>query len=450
MSKSHLVLLNIIMALIGVPIMGMAGNELAKIAGLKSLPVLVVGTGSMYPSLFWSISEGGPEDENKVVIEEYRSTPHLYSRFNGINVAGQTFFKRTIGYGDMVAFKSSKTQEILKSENRDPKSGFIKRVIGLPGDKIELRDGFVYRNDQLIEEPYINTPRSTYGGSAIKDCQAITLETNKYFVLGDNRKVSFDSRFDLGMIDEGDIAYLLPYNEQNIYHSLYRDTARDSKLLGQPSLLPSEFVALVNHKRQSPLTLKPSLNQSTTRRGEKLLSDPNTTYGLKQAISNSGYTNIVLGEFVSYGHFSAQELLENLLYNPGTAKQILSQDYSDLGISAVNREVNGCPTQVIVGHLGGYIPANYDSATIDNWRKLRDNLRDIIPSWEKAIDYGNLDQAKLSQLLTILRRRVSLAEEIVTTIERQAWLSSSQEQRIKNDDTDANQAEELVKELNKE
>lgn len=430
--------------------MGMSYIELSKLVGYRSISVPVVGTGSMYPSLFWSVTEGGPEDESKAVIEEYRSTPHLYRRYEGITVLGRTYFRRSLDFGDMVAFKNAKTREILQAEDKDVSAGFIKRIIGVPGDTIELRDGFVYKNNSLLSEPYIASPRSSYGGSGLKDCESITLPPRKYFVLGDNRKVSSDSRFELGLIDESEIEFVLPYNEQGIYRSLWRDTSQDDSLLGQPTLSSEEFVKLVNIKRDKQLSIKPSLNKSSTLRGQHLLADKNTDYSMEQAITGAGYSNIILGEFISYGHFSAQELVENLLYHKANAKQILSKDYTDIGISAVNQDVGGCPTQIIVGHLGGYIPASYDQSTLENWRKLHGNLQEIIPSWEKAIDYNNIDQAKLSQLLEILRRRRSLAQEIVASMENKAWLSNSQEQRIKSDNADAAKAEELAKELNKE
>jgi signal peptidase I len=432
----------------------MALIEGGKLLGLRPVPVPVAGTGSMYPSLFWSTNEGGPEDESKKIIEEYRSTPHLYRRFNGFSLAGEQYLKRSVGYGDMVAFKNAKTSSILSTEGKDPNSGFIKRVIGVPGDTIELRDGFVYRNGELISEPYISSPRSTYGGSGVQDCKQVTVAPSTYFVLGDNRKVSSDSRFELGMVEDGDIEFVLPFQEQGVYQPMWRDTSRDSELLGQPSLEAEQFVQLVNAKRKSVgvgnLTLKQALSKSSSLRGEKLLQNKDTSYGMKQAVSAAGYTNILLGEFVSYGHFSSQELLENLLYNSNTAKQILNGDYDDIGVSAVNQEVDGCPTQVIVGHLGGYIPADYDQNTIDSWRTLKDNLQSVIPTWEQAVGNNRVDQDKLSQLITILRRRLELATEIVSTMENKTWLSPSQESRIQADSEDADAAQKLAKELNRE
>jgi signal peptidase I len=70
-----------------------------------------------------------------------------------------------------------------------PEQGFIERLIGMPGDTIEIRRGVVYVNDSALAEPYRSTPPTptdNYG--------PITVPAASYFFLGDNRSVSFDSR----------------------------------------------------------------------------------------------------------------------------------------------------------------------------------------------------------------------------------------------------------------
>lgn len=462
MPKSHLIsrvlrnlvrlIFPIILIIFAVPIMGMAWNEVRITLGLSTVPVEVIGTGSMYPSLFWSSTEGGPEDEQDIVVQEYRTTPHLYRAFPGINLGGRSILRKVLGHGDLVAFKNDQTRTILASEQKNENSGFIKRVIGLPGDIIELRDGFVYRNSELLSEPYIASPRSTYGGTTILECQPVTVPAGEYLVLGDNRKVSTDSRFELGFVANDDIEYVLPYGEQSIYHPLYRDTAGDKDLLGQPSLSASEFLAQLNAKRQSlgipPLKLQSSLARSSSLRGGKLLQDSDTSYTLNQSLRDSGYRNILVGEFVSWGHFSASELLKNLLYHKSTADQILNPTYQDIGISNLNQAVSGCPSQIIVGHLGGYVPASYDLEYLNSWQSLRTNLQAVIPSWEQAQGSDKIDQLKLQELLQILRRRLALTEEIIQMIETKNWPSDDQKERLAKDELDARLAQEIADLLN--
>jgi len=72
----------------------------------------------------------------------------------------------------------------------------VKRVIGVPGDEIEIKDGFVYVNGQKLDEPYLEVPTSAKSLN-----YPLIIEEGNYFCLGDNRTVSFDSR-DFGPVPE--------------------------------------------------------------------------------------------------------------------------------------------------------------------------------------------------------------------------------------------------------
>ncbi|MBN2910682.1 signal peptidase I [Polycladomyces sp. WAk] len=88
-------------------------------------------------------------------------------------------------YGDIVIFHTE--------EKRD----FIKRVIGLPGDEIAIRNGHVYRNGRQLKEPYIDEPTDS-------DMEPTRVPPGHLFVMGDNRNQSKDSR-ELGAIDMHDV-----------------------------------------------------------------------------------------------------------------------------------------------------------------------------------------------------------------------------------------------------
>ena len=74
---------------------------------------------------------------------------------------------------------------------------YVKRVIGLPGETVEIRDGRTYIDGEAISEPYV---------FSIPEDYSVTLGENEYLVLGDNRSESYDSRAeDMGPIGAEDI-----------------------------------------------------------------------------------------------------------------------------------------------------------------------------------------------------------------------------------------------------
>jgi len=90
--------------------------------------------------------------------------------------------------GDIVVFKYP----------LDPKKDFIKRVIGLPGDAVEIREKVIYINGQRLNHDVgvFSDPRTIAGNIRPRDNMGpITVPKGALFVMGDNRDESFDSRF---------------------------------------------------------------------------------------------------------------------------------------------------------------------------------------------------------------------------------------------------------------
>jgi len=71
---------------------------------------------------------------------------------------------------------------------------FIKRIIGLPGEKITLKEGSFYINDKKLEEENISRDVLTASGAFLKEGVSVVIPENHYFVSGDNRSHSSDSR----------------------------------------------------------------------------------------------------------------------------------------------------------------------------------------------------------------------------------------------------------------
>ncbi len=111
----------------------------------------VIPTGSMLPTI---------QLQDRVVVDK------LFFKFTGLH------------RGDIVVFHPPASAH--------SKEDFIKRVIGLPGEKIEVKNGRVYINDQPLVEDYIAEPPNYQYGPQI-------IPQNAYFVMGDNRNNSADS-----------------------------------------------------------------------------------------------------------------------------------------------------------------------------------------------------------------------------------------------------------------
>lgn len=95
--------------------------------------------------------------------------------------------------GDVVIFKYP--------DQGEPQKTLVKRVIGLPGEQIEIKDGMVYINGSPLEEPYVKDLVNT---SCLGSYCKLEIPAGQYFVMGDNRTYSSDSRY-FGTVPRKDI-----------------------------------------------------------------------------------------------------------------------------------------------------------------------------------------------------------------------------------------------------
>ena len=107
--------------------------------------------------------------------------------------------KNTLKNGDiLLLYKLSSIDRfdiIVLDEEKDNEK-IIKRVIGLPGETVAIKKGKIYINDKVIDDEY------AYGETS--DYNKVTLRDDEYFILGDNRLISKDSRY-FGPIKDNEI-----------------------------------------------------------------------------------------------------------------------------------------------------------------------------------------------------------------------------------------------------
>jgi len=109
-----------------------------------------------------------------------------------------TFFDKEYILTNIIALKFDKPKQgdvIVFKAPPDPEKDYIKRVIGTPGDTVMIKNGDVYVNEELLNQnAYLSSSAKTYGGSFLKEDAAVTVPPESYFVMGDNRSGSSDSR----------------------------------------------------------------------------------------------------------------------------------------------------------------------------------------------------------------------------------------------------------------
>ena len=123
-----------------------------------------------------------------ILIRTYIATP---VRVNGTSMVPSLEEKEILILNKMN--KSFSREDIVVVSKKVEGSSIIKRIIGLPNEKIKCINGVIFINDEKYEDKY--------GFGTTTDFDEITLKDDEYFVLGDNRVVSKDSRM-LGPIKE--------------------------------------------------------------------------------------------------------------------------------------------------------------------------------------------------------------------------------------------------------
>jgi signal peptidase I len=163
--------------------LGRATWELAQTIALAILIFLVVRAVAQNfrvegPSMEPGLHNGQYLLVNKAVYFKVDlGTLDKFLPFIDSNGGEQRFLFHAPERGDVIVFRFP----------RDPSRDFIKRVIGVPGDTVSIREGVVTVNGVALEEPYIN-------GGARGDMPEEVVPPSNYFVLGDNRANSSDSR----------------------------------------------------------------------------------------------------------------------------------------------------------------------------------------------------------------------------------------------------------------
>jgi signal peptidase I len=425
--------------------------------GLTTYNIKLSGTGSMYPTF-----PKGHGTNQIELAKEVVSAPAMFPYPNGIPLFGRTYFGHTIEHGDIVVAENDKIREIGTKLYGKP-AGIVKRIIGIGGDTIELRDGTVLRNGVPVDEPYIAKARSTFGGVTLPDCTKLRIPQGTYLLMGDNRKSSSDSRHEIGLISDTDIKYVLPNKNQSpLYTKNWRNTSEDLLATSKIILNGTDLLKRINERRKTalvkPLSYQPKLSVSAKKRGNIILSTNDFSfeatrsgYTMPKAMADAGYSNITWGEWTFQGYYDADELADAMFEFSASKKFSIDADFQEFGFAEVEGMINACPTQVIVEHFAGYVPPNYKGSDIASWESLLANLKQVAPSWGDIRTHRIFYEANakdIERINALIAERISHIEGIVSTMKKNQWLSAEQTAYMKRDETLYKEQDSLAKKLN--
>ena len=117
------------------------------------------------------------------IVDGQSMEPNLHTS-DYILVEKFSYYFRAPRSGDVIVFRAPER----------PDYNYVKRVIAGPGDRVEIKNGNVYVNGSRLKESYIPTGEPTFVSGTLDINYHKTMSTDQYFVLGDNRNSSSDSR----------------------------------------------------------------------------------------------------------------------------------------------------------------------------------------------------------------------------------------------------------------
>jgi signal peptidase I len=423
----------------------------------KPVLVPVSGTGSMYPTF-----PKGKSAKFLELSEEIVATPSMYLYPTGFVIFDKRYYQQPVAFGDIVSFRNEQTKQISTARTGE-EYAFVKRVIGLAGDVLELRNGIVYRNREPLKEPYVAVAQSTFGGNFLHECREITVPNDSVFVMGDNRKGSNDSRHEIGFVRTADVTSFIPFEKQlGVYDALWRDSTKDLEPSARIKINKTTLMKLINDQRRSqtitPLKYNDKLDMSARKRGTRILEDNDFSfeatksgYTMAKSLAETGYRNILSTELPIQGYYDAEELYALLFQFSSMRELLMNSESQDFGIAEVQGSLNGCPTQVIVIHVGGYRPPNYSAEVIESWKKSLSSLSEALPGWEKMRTEGEFyeqNTTDIERMIEIFEIRIKNVESIVSQMEENEYLTDEQEAYIEKEAEFNKEQDAIVGKLN--
>ena len=316
--------------------------------------------------------------------------------------------------GDIVTFQNKETMG----------SGYIKRIVGMPGEQIAIKNGNVFINGKALQEDYTLNALPTFGNTALIDCENYSIPNNSYAVFGDNRFVSSDSRV-LGFINEDDIDGVMKTQVGEKFASEAKQLQ-----ISRVEVEPLEFLKKLNEYRAknntSNLVTHETLNELAIQRATQINENfndwKNKSIPVDKLLEDEGYRFNQVHEYVTFGYLDEQAIIDQL-FDSEVEKNHFLGNYTEVGIGVVDKTNNECTfplTSIIISWPA--VPT-YDKAVIDHWQAEIRMTNQNLGTLQTWVGDGGIDQAKLKKLISMMAEMQQTATRIHGKQTRREWLT---------------------------
>jgi len=389
-------------------------RKLVKKIGLGLSTLLVFGL--LWKSAFDTIYnlgkisffEAGITDElTKVPVSGPSMLPTIK---DGTEIELHSPKKYLLERGDIVSFKSEQTGGLH----------YLKRLIGLPGEEVVIKNGLVLINNKVLQEDYTLNNLPTFGNSFLMDCEKKTIDDDAYLVLGDNRTVSHDSRV-IGFVKEEDIDGVIKPEQRPQFVDQIPEKTFDI------SINPQEFLRDLNQKRQEegllPLATHSFLNQIAAAHAEQVASNLDNwkkeTEGLEELLTRQGYRYNLVHQFVTFGYLTSQNVVEQIFDSPSEKQKFLTAEFTEVGIGVSEAQNKECAFPVISVILSWPATPTYAQDLSAFWSEQKTKTTQTLTALQTFVNSPRVDQQKLRELINSVAEASTIASRIDSKIKNQ-------------------------------
>ena len=368
----------------------------------------------------------------------YKATDYLlYSsgitdRLNNISVRGESMLP-TVNNGEKISLHNPKKYQIARGDiisfSNLETSGlnYLKRVIGMSGDQLLLKNGQVYINNQPLKEDYVYHKDSTYGNTFLIDCQPYTIPKSKIAVFGDNRIASTDSRV-IGFIDINDVDGVIKTN----YKISYASPITGGQL--QSVLSVEDFVESLNkkmaEKRITPLHINDKLSSLSQERAKKRALDVKKLTiqidDLDRELKKANYDYLLAQEVITTGNYNAEQLAKHVLELQPYNLDFLSSSYWEIGVSTAVVSNNQCQIPVINIILGWPTKPNTSQAIIDSWQEETAKLGEIVNHLNELRTVSGIESSDTETIIKEVSTLLQEADRYKSLVLENRWLTEGE------------------------